>query len=535
LNQPGEMQKTKLSRNWLVKIGIGLIALTVFGTWGLIDATMVYPKSGLQDASFKLRKYLETADGAGRLSGSDLKIADPGAELESLTGRQTAQQRAKDLKSVREPLSPLEADKLAWLRSLSRVWKLNEAEVPIGQARRPLLAPGGTEVYGSVGGAIDAKSEEHQLLYRVKDGVGIDVGPDGKRKELTGKEVLRDLQAYWSQNRKTPAPLEVYDLPSQWVFVVVGYLGAAYLLFLIVRSASKTYRYDAAAKRLVLPGGAEITPGEVAEFDKRRWHKFFVTIHMKDKSAHTLDLLRYVPLEDWVLAIEKAAFPAAAAAEMDSKGDVDEVAAAMKSVGAPAPMAYGGVVDGVFAVLLFDPSAGEAGQDYGAYAQGETLKALSVALASEGGWSLWLTACAGAVGGGTARVGGGPSLGARNLAEWLSGTGFGYTFDSTRVEAGAAARMREPGAGMTPYVVAVGRLGQGAAARLHEAMMDPQAAGYVGMMLVKSNPATIERISEPLELEVGLEIKGAVCRGPRKVKAADEEQPVVGKKEEKTL
>jgi hypothetical protein len=44
----------------------------------------------------------------------------------------------------------------------------------------------------------------------------------------------------------------------------------------------------------------------INEVDKRKWHKFFVFLKLADNSPEIkLDLLRYSPLEDWVLEMEK--------------------------------------------------------------------------------------------------------------------------------------------------------------------------------------------------------------------------------------
>ncbi|MGH7132453.1 MAG: hypothetical protein ACREJO_10960, partial [Phycisphaerales bacterium] len=63
------------------------------------------------------------------------------------------------------------------------------------------------------------------------------------------------------------------------------------------------------------PDGKTIVPADIAEFDKRKWDKFYVTINLKGGEARKLDLLRYVPLEEWVLAMERTAFPETAPPE----------------------------------------------------------------------------------------------------------------------------------------------------------------------------------------------------------------------------
>ncbi|MGE3107997.1 MAG: hypothetical protein AB7G11_10910 [Phycisphaerales bacterium] len=526
------VQTTRISKNWLIRMFVFMIGLFGFGTWGLYDATLIYPRSGLEDASFKLKGYLQIASSSSRLSPTYLKIENPAAELRQLAARESKQQGSKSLGSVKEPLTDLESARLAWLRSLDRAWKLGAEENLVGKAVRPKLGPGGTEIYSGVGGSTDSQKETHRVYFRTREGTGVSVGPDGKRTELTADQVLKDLTAYWTATKKTPSGLEVYDLWSQWVFVVVGYGGAAYILMLLLRVSSRKFRFDPSSLRLTVPGGATVAPADLQEVDKRRWHKYYVTLITKGGVSHTLDLMRYVPLEQWVLSMEKAAFPEAQAeAEAEeAAGEAEQNGAAKipRDTGTISQMTYGGVPDGVFAVLLFDAGAAEGEEDYPAYAQGESLKAMAAALSKEHGWNLWLTAGAGFVGGARARVGGTPSAGIRALAEWLTDKGFGYQVDGSRVEAGMRERVRglsESGDGTdSPYAVAIGRVEPATAQRLHEAMTDPVARGYAGLVVVKSNPATIERITQPLELEGGLEIKAAHCVGAWRATASEIEQ-----------
>ncbi len=124
----------------------------------------------------------------------------------------------------------------------------------------------------------------------------------------------KQLEEVWA--KKTPSePLAAWDLPLQWGITAVGFGATLWLLLLIVRVKGKTYTWNAATQTLGLPGGATLTPGDVEDFDKRRWDKFL--IFLKIKASHPqlggqelkLDLLRYESLETWVLEMEKTAFP----------------------------------------------------------------------------------------------------------------------------------------------------------------------------------------------------------------------------------
>jgi hypothetical protein len=123
-----------------------------------------------------------------------------------------------------------------------------------------------------------------------------------------------ELQKQWATGGQ-PKPLEWYDIPVQWLFVLIGIGGALWLAGLFLAVARKRYRWDPEAPALHLPGGQVITPADLEDVDKRRWDKFLVYLRLKP--AHPtlggrelkLDLYRYAPLESWVLELERAAFP----------------------------------------------------------------------------------------------------------------------------------------------------------------------------------------------------------------------------------
>ena len=111
------------------------------------------------------------------------------------------------------------------------------------------------------------------------------------------------LAAKW-QAKDQPKPLSGFDIPMQWGFVIVGFGLAGYLLLLVAMVGSKKYRYDSDTKQLTFPGGASITPGDIEDINKRKWDKFIVQIKSGGK-WRKLDLLRYDPLEEWFLEMEK--------------------------------------------------------------------------------------------------------------------------------------------------------------------------------------------------------------------------------------
>jgi hypothetical protein len=125
---------------------------------------------------------------------------------------------------------------------------------------------------------------------------------------------LETLRAEWGTS-KSPKPLSNLDIPTQWLIMgVCGVIGIM-LVISLVRAASLKYQFDPSSSTLTLPGNHAVTPSDLEEVDKRKWHKYLV--YLKIKPGHAtlggkeikLDLLRYARLESWVLAMEAIAFP----------------------------------------------------------------------------------------------------------------------------------------------------------------------------------------------------------------------------------
>jgi hypothetical protein len=496
-------QTTKVNRAWLIKrVVLPLIVLLGLGIWGLIDAAFVYPKSGRLFASMKLQEYLKTAEEAGRLTQSFVKVDDPAAELAKLSANEKAT-AAKDV------LSPLERARLEWLRSLKMVWALGDKDIWVANVKRPLLSKTGDQVYAGVGGVSEPKHEIVPMYFQPRTAEGYLVGADKSHQALSVDAVAKQLKDYWSASKATPTPLAFYDLPLQWLFVVAGFGGALYLIVLYGRVISKKYRFEPETHTLVLPGGTAITPADIREVDKRKWHKFYVTLHLKDGPSRTFDLMRHDPLEEWILAMEKVAFPEAQAEEgtRDDDGDpATEALAVSKDVGHVSSMTYGGVMDGVFALFVFDAGAIRAADKSPAsYAQGEVLKALSVAMRDEGGWRQWLTAACGAAKGPQART----------VVDWLGEREPTFKAAAAHVEPALADLVKNDGQAPNGewYVVVVGRLSEPVAKKTHEILMDPPPIGLAAFAALRVHPPTIERFQHPLGLEPGMEIKGGALAG----------------------
>ena len=248
---------TTLGRTWKLKTFLFAIALLALGAWGAWDALHVYPKRGRVHSQFMLQNYLERADSELRLANAS--VEDPAGTLESL--------------SEQDARSALEEARFQWLHSLSRV------------ANLPAISRQNKEKLGA-----RAPGAPH---------------PASKTMFPDPTETLNEIRAL-NATRNPPSPLNAYDIPLQYLFMIGGAAGFLAMVSFYVRVKRKTFRYDPGAKRLTLPGGRSFTPEEIEVVDKRKWDKFLVFITLKDGSAEMrLDLYRYVPLEDWILEMEK--------------------------------------------------------------------------------------------------------------------------------------------------------------------------------------------------------------------------------------
>lgn len=249
---------TTIRREWLVKMALFFALLVFFGLYGLYDALHAYPKRGRLASSYLKWQYLQAAE-AEWVLGPGAGAENPSEELARLSERERA-----------GTLNAVDRAKLAWLRSLKVLKPFGEidaADTRIADARADLAAL--TQQWQS--------------------------SADGKK--------------------ASPKPLAVYDIPVQWLFVAIGFGGGLWMLVHFVRVRSRSYSWDEAEKRLTLPDGSSLVPADLEDVDKRRWEKYIVFV--KVRPGHRphggrelkLDLYQHVPLEAWVLEMEKAAFP----------------------------------------------------------------------------------------------------------------------------------------------------------------------------------------------------------------------------------
>jgi hypothetical protein len=268
------LDTTTLDRRWLAKMTIFFAVLVFFGGYGLVDALVLYPNRGVRHASFCEFQYLEAARDQGRLDRSAI-IEDPVATYRRLAA------------TDRRAMSAMDAAALEWLVSLSRVgaWSLRAAHLAPEFTR---LEPKGAE-FVRIGGPVGRHAELKQH-WTTAQGLG----------------------------KNAPKALAAYDIPFQWVFVVVGFGGGAWLGALFIAVSRRRYQWDAETQTLHLPlDGAQHTlvPADIDEFDKRKWDKYLVFLKIRPEHPTLggreikLDLYRYARLESWILAMEKTAFP----------------------------------------------------------------------------------------------------------------------------------------------------------------------------------------------------------------------------------
>lgn len=303
-------QTCTLNRTWTLKIGVFMLVLLGFGTWAVLDAVWLYPARGLSDASVKLHDFFVAAERAGKLRTDVVTVTDPAAERTRLNSKEEDLRTAAKGESMQAREAQMDLAKLEWLNALDRAWRLNTAPKTLGELKNP----------------------DRTLKYDMTKAEGISVASaDGKSTTLSLQALAGELTAVWNTT-KQPKPLSGFDMPVQVIFVVVGYGFAAYLLFLLVKTSAKArqYQWDDATQRLTLPGGASFTPSEIDELDKRLWHKYYVTVITKSGS-HKLDLLRYVPLEEWVLSMERTRFPERAAEDAAAEQKDADAAASAKA------------------------------------------------------------------------------------------------------------------------------------------------------------------------------------------------------------
>ncbi|MEM1165577.1 MAG: hypothetical protein AAGI30_04730 [Planctomycetota bacterium] len=275
--------RTSVRPMWNVKFVGFLIVAIGLGIWGLADAVLIYPKRGQADVAYKLWQYLEQASEVGRVNLAG--VADP-------------QARRLELQAQTE-MTDLERIELMWLDAIAMLQGSGFSRDLSGitannQVLGPITASDVIESQPSLDGAAPRLSLNHEAV--------------AARTDLADpRSMLTQLKAYWDTHTQ-PKPLSSYDIPSQWLFVLGGVLGIAWLLPRVISVNTTTYRYDPESKTLSMPGGATLTADEIVDVDGRKWDKFFLFVKRRDSPDEIkFDLYRWIPLEEWLAEMTRAA------------------------------------------------------------------------------------------------------------------------------------------------------------------------------------------------------------------------------------
>lgn len=250
------MEQTQINPKWLWKMVIIAVFLVGFGAWGLYDATIAYPKRGINYAEYAEWEYLRTIKQADS-AWDRAAVKDPAAELARLDERLRAKTN----------VSAIEKTRHEWLQALNVIGHL-----------QPQLT---------------------------------DIADPIKR--------FDQLNTDWTTSsgtaKSSPKKLAGWDIPVQWLITFLGFGLGLYLVGLILVVKRIRYGWEPASQTLTLPSGATLTPADIADFDKRKWHKYLIFLKIRPGVPQVggqelrFDLLRYARLEEWVLAMEKTAFP----------------------------------------------------------------------------------------------------------------------------------------------------------------------------------------------------------------------------------
>ncbi len=262
--------RSTLNPKWSLKILLIALAMFGLGVWGLIDAMIVYPNRGAEAAEFSEFQRLSDLKQSGRLANDLASIKDPAKDL------QTLQHTAEDTSR----LTPGEKATFEWLTQLKNISKLSAENTTYPRTD-----------------------------FRKENGSQVAVGSaDQRLEQLTKKYVTPDGNA-----AKSPSPLSKHDIPTQWAIMLAGFAICLYMLWVWMKAKSKAFGWEPSTHTLTLPSGISLTPADIAEFDKSKWDKLFIHLHIKPEhkelggKALELDLLRYVPVEAWVLEMERVA------------------------------------------------------------------------------------------------------------------------------------------------------------------------------------------------------------------------------------
>lgn len=257
-------QTTTVEKRWLVRMVLFTVLCGGFAAYSLYDALWAYPNRARSAASLALFNYLDAATEQGKQYAS-IAPFEPRPEMERLRAQREA-----------GTLSAMDQQKYLWLEQ------------------------------AAVAGDLDTPA--------FKEGVErVRANPTAEWTTLSGRWLTT------GDGKASVAALSWYDIPVQWILFAGCGGVTVWLLALLLSVARRKYGWDPAEQRLSLPDGSTLVPAEIEDFDKRRWDKFLIFLKVKPGHARhggrelKLDLYRHHPLEEWVLTMEKTAFPERAA------------------------------------------------------------------------------------------------------------------------------------------------------------------------------------------------------------------------------
>lgn len=248
---------TRLERRWLVRMVLIGLFVGGFSLAGLYDATVRYPARGRRVADAYLLDALRIKFDQPAFRAADVGTSDPRAELSRLTE-----------KSESHSASDFDTARLRWLGALRLVGDLDPAHTVIAD-------------------------------------------PLAKRQQLETEAAVRPPD-------QKAEPLSPWDLPVQWLMFVTCAAVALWMMALLFIVWRRRYTWEPSSMTLGLPGGQSLTPADIRDFDKRKWHKFIVFVNVKPEhptlggKSIKFDLYCHTDLESWILAMEKVVNPAAA-------------------------------------------------------------------------------------------------------------------------------------------------------------------------------------------------------------------------------
>ncbi len=265
------MTRAPLNTKWVLKMVVVIIALLLFGALGFYDATIKYPARGERYASWAQWQYLDAARSANNedfgVFERDSSIDNPVEELVRLKSVDTLTRNQRDSGNQSSPRN---------LRAGMQMARLHWLE--------------GLEVIGQL----------------VSDRTTME----------SPNDTYTELAAKWGTSTSLPSPLKSYDIPMQWVIMIVCLPLALYVTLRYLRVKRLKYTWVESSMQLGLPSGDTITPSDLEEVDKRKWDKFIVFLKIKGEHSTLggkevrVDTYQHKFVEDWILKMETEAFGA---------------------------------------------------------------------------------------------------------------------------------------------------------------------------------------------------------------------------------